>query len=151
TRSLEIFEGLNRKTTIHPVVYHGMRRMCQSQTILGLSKFLEFYGAYHDLIPKDCKERCKNIKKGIEAKKIYDFRSKYVAHLIDKETGRPLDLDQLDYYVASIFGEDERHFILWVNDQSKKFPETVVSVLERTRDGIMAEHAISKDEMNPWK
>jgi hypothetical protein len=151
TRSLEIFERLNRQKTIHPVVFHGMRRMCHSQTLLGLSKFLEFYDAYHDLIPTECKEHCKNIKKGIEAKKIYDFRSKYVAHLIDKSTGRPLDPDQLDHYVRNIFGDDERHFILWVNDQKKKFPETVVSVLERTRDGIMKDHAITKDEMNQWK
>ena len=150
TSSLDVFEGLNHQTTIQPVVYNGMRRMCHSQTLLGLSKFLEFYDAYHDLIPKECKEHCRNIKKGIEAKKIYDFRNKYLAHLIDNSTGRPLDLDLLDHYLRDIFGDDERNFVRWVNDKIRSFPETVVSVLERTRDSIMTNHTITKEQMNQW-
>jgi len=151
TRSLEIFERLNSKTTIRPVVFHGMQRMSHSQTLLGLSKFIEFYKAYHNLIPLACRSPCKNMMKIIKSKKIYDFRSKYVAHVIDEVTGRPLNLNELEGYIEAIFGQDETNFIKWVNDQKNVFPTTVVSVLEKTRDEIMKENGISKEEMSQWK
>jgi len=151
TRSLEIFDSLNSKTAIHAVVFYGMHRMCHSQTLLGLSKFIEFYKTYHDVIPVDCKTPCKSVMKIIESKQIYEFRSKYVAHLIDEKTGRPLNLDELEQYLGGIFGQDETNFIRWINDQKNIFPTTVVSVLEKTRDEIMKQNGISKEEMNQWK
>lgn len=143
TRSLEIFERLNSKATIQPVVFRGMQRMSHSQTLLGLSKFIEFYRAYHNLIPVACRTPCKNMTKMIESKKIYDFRSKYVAHVIDEDTGRPLNLNELEEYIEAIFGQDETIFIKWVNDQKNVFPTTVVSILERTRDEMMRKEKVS--------
>jgi len=87
----------------------------------------------------------------IEGKSIYDFRSKYVAHLIDQKTGRPLNFDELEQYIDGIFGKDEANFIRWVNDQKNVFPSTVVSVIEKTRDEIMKQNQISKEEMTQWK
>ncbi len=87
----------------------------------------------------------------IKGKRIDEFRSKYVAHLIDKKTGRPLNLDQLERYVEGIFGQVEAGLIKWVNDQKNIFPTTVVSVLERTRDEIMKGNGISREEMTQWK
>lgn len=148
TRSLEIFERLNSKTTIRPIVFHGMRRMSHSQTLIGLSKFIEFYNAYHNLIPPACRTPCKNMMKKIKSKRIYDFRSKYIAHVIDEDTGRPLNLNQLEDYVEAIFGQDDTNFIKWVNDQKNVFPTTVVSVLEKTRNEIMKENVISEEEIS---
>lgn len=150
TRSIDIFHKMNFNNKIHPVVFHGKLRMCYSQILLGLSKFTEFYKAYHDIIPTDCRTPCKNIMKIIKNKGIYEFRSKYVAHLIDEKTGRPLNLDKLEEYLDGIFGEDETKFIRWVNDQKNIFPTTVVSVIEKTRDEIMKQNMISKEEMNQW-
>ena len=148
TRILDIFESQNSKNTIQPVVFHGMRRMSHSHTLLGLSKFIEFYKTYHDLIPPACRTPCKNMMKIIESKKMKDFRSKYVAHVIDEDTGRPLNLNELEDYIGAIFGQDETSFIRWVNDQKNVFPTTVVSVLEKTRDEMMRENGISKGEMS---
>jgi hypothetical protein len=148
TRSLDIFERLNSKTAIRPVVFHGMRRLSHSHTLLGLSKFIEFDKAYHNLIPLPCQTPCKDMMKIIESKRIYDFRSKYVAHVIDEDTGRPLNLNQVEEYIEAIFGQDETNFIKWVNDQKNIFPTTVVSVLEKTRDKKMEENGISQEEMN---
>jgi hypothetical protein len=150
TRSLDIFESLNSKVAIRPAVYAGMRRMCHSQTLLGLAKFAEFYETYRGLIPADCRAPCKDTVKTFKRKRIHEFRSKYVAHLVDKETGRPLNLDQLERYVAGIYGQDEAGFVRWVHDQKNVFPTTVVSVLERTRDEIAKEHGISMGEMIRW-
>ncbi len=150
TRSLDIFERLNSKNTIHAVVFHGMRRMSHSHTLLGLSKLIEFYKAYNSLIPPACRIPCKNMMKIIESKKIYDFRSKYVAHVIDEDTGRLLNLNELEDYIDAIFGQDEMNFFKWVNDQKNVFPTTVVSVLEKTRDEMMKENGISKREMSQW-
>lgn len=150
TRSLDIFESLNLKNTIQPVVFDGMRRMSHSHTLLGLSKFIEFYRTYHDLIPPACRTPCKNMMKIIESKKICDFRNKYVAHVIDEGTGRPLNLNELEDYIGAIFGQDETSFIRWVNDQESVFPTTVVSVFQNTRDEMMKENGISKGEMSQW-
>ncbi len=151
TRSIDIFNKMNSSNMIqHPVIFHGKLRMCYSHILLGLSKFIELYEAYHDVIPADCRTPCKNIMKIIKSKGIHEFRSKYVAHLIDKETGRPLNLDELAIYLDGIFGEDDAKFIRWVNDQKNDFPNTVVSVIEKTRDRIMEQNGILKEEMNQW-
>ena len=147
TRSLEILDTLNARVQIAAPIYHGMRRMAHSHTLLGLCKFSEFYDEFHDLIPNECRTPCKNIKKLIKSKKIYEFRSKYVAHITDEKTGRPLNPDELENYIQSIFGVDDSNFVRWVNDQVNEFPKTVVSVLEKTRDGIMAANNISKEQM----
>ena len=84
----------------------------------------------------------------IESKKIGDFRNKYVAHIIDNETGRPLNIEELDVYLKSIYGHDRSHFVSWVNDRKNNFPDTVVSVVARTRDFIMKDNGITKEEMN---
>lgn len=148
TRSIEIFSRLDSRTTIRPTVLNGMHRMCHSHILLGLCKFIEFYKSYHGLIPSDCKEPCKNMMKIIESKKIGDFRNKYVAHIIDNETGRPLNIEELDVYLKSIYGHDGSHFVSWVNDRKNNFPDTVVSVVARTRDYIMKDNGITKEEMN---
>ncbi len=150
TRSLDIFESMNSNNPIQPVVFHGMRRMSHSHTLLGLSKFIEFYRTYHDLIPPACRTPCKNMMKIIESKGIYDFRNKYVAHVIDENTGRPLNLNELEVYIGAIFGEDETSFIKWVNDQTNVCPTTLVSVLEKTWDEMMKENGISEEEMSQW-
>ena len=151
TRSIDIFYKMNSNNTIHPVVFHGKLRMCYSHILLGLSKFTEFYKAYNDVIPVDCRIQCKNVSEIIECKGINKFRNKYVAHLIDKKTGRSLNLDEIEKYLDGFFGEDETNFIKWVNDQENVFPSTVVSVIEKTRDEIMKQNGISKKEMNQWQ
>ena len=153
TRSIDIFHKMNSNNTIHPVVFHGKLRMCYSHILLGLSKFTEFYEAYNDVIPVDCKIPCKNVLKIIKGKGIKELRNKYFAHLIDKKTGRPLNLVEIEECLDRLFGngQDGTNFIRWVNGQKNVFPNTVVSVIEKTRDGILKQNRISKEKMNQWK
>lgn len=151
TRSLEIFNAINGKREIRPEVFHGMLRMCHSHILLGLFKTIEFYKTYHDLIPKSCRVPFKDLMKSVQAKKIDKFRNKYIGHIIDEKTGRPLNMQELEAYLSSIYGEDDSQFVSWVNDQKNLFPSTACSVLESTRDEIMKEHGIAKQEMSQWK
>ena len=128
-----------------------MLRMCHSHILLSLFKILEFYKTYNNLIPETCRTPFKNLLKSIEAKKIDEFRNKYVGHIIDEKTGRPLNLQELEAYLNSIYGENEAHFVSWVNDQKNVFPNTVCSIIETTRDQIMKENGIAKEEMSQWK
>ena len=151
TRSLEIFEAFNRNKQLLAVTYHGMRRMAYSHIILSLNKYLELYQAYHDVIPASCRKECKRLMKIIESKPIEEFRHKYVGHLLDKKTKRPLSVTELENIIPRIYGEDETIFLHWVNKRGRKYPETVVSILQKTRDEIMQDNAISKEEFDQWK
>jgi hypothetical protein len=77
--------------------YHlGKIRMFHMSTIVALSKLGEALSGYADELKICCSDEL--VKKTwqhktiIEKKKIYEFRSKYAAHVFDKDTKKPLDL-----------------------------------------------------------
>ena len=123
-------------------------RMCFSHLIITLSKWAEFYGCYASLISGDCRPACKNLRKEIDRRKIRAFRNKCVGHIWDKTVGRPLIDNELDSYINAIVNEDPHAFFLWLNNpNANDFPNTVVSVVETTRDRLRQDFAITDDEL----
>ena len=87
----------------------------------------------------------------IGSKPIEEFRNRYVGHLLNDKTKRPLSLEEIIDVTSRIYGENEATFINWVNKKGRTYPETVVSILEKTRSEIMREYNISKEEFDQWK
>lgn len=147
TRSLDIF---NKILTKKPwgKAEPGMIRMCHYHFLFALDKIVEFYDCYHLIIPVDCKKEYKGIVRQINKKGIVEFRNKYVGHIRNRDTGRPLDVKELETYLTRIYGESEEIFISWINDHKNVFPSTVVSIVEYTRDGIMEKYSVSDEDIN---
>jgi hypothetical protein len=148
TRSLEIFNKILPHRELGGAAEQGMIRMCHFHFLLSLCKFVEFYDHYHSIIPEDCKQQFKGAVREINKKGIIEFRNKYIGHILEKRTGRPLDLINIETYLHRIYGNDDEVFIAWINDHKNIFPTTVVSVVEHTRTRIMESYSISDIDIN---
>jgi len=103
--------------------YHlGKIRMCHMSAIVALSKLGEALVGYADELKACCTEelvtKTWQHKKVIEDKKVYEFRSKYAAHVFDKETKKPLDLKAgYDRLIKIVGGtpEELQSFYNWIN------------------------------------
>ena len=50
--------------------------------------------------------------------------------------------------INSIVAGDEDAFLKWVNDpQGNRFPDTIVGIVEKTRDRIGEENGLSKEDI----
>ncbi|WP_151172763.1 hypothetical protein [Pseudoalteromonas ruthenica] len=103
--------------------YHlGLLRMCYMTTVISLSKLIEalngFANELKECCPLEVVDTTWQIKRKIENMKVYEFRNKYVAHVFDKETGKPIDLIAGKERLSAIIGSKNEHvsdFYKWVN------------------------------------
>ena len=103
--------------------YHlGKIRMCHTNAVVGLSKLNEALVGYaHELkacCSKELVSKTWQYTQIIQDKKIYEFRSKYAAHVFDKKTGAPLDLQSGYERLTNIVGstaEEVQSFYNWIN------------------------------------
>lgn len=83
-------------------------RMCMTSLIVSLSKLWEALDHYNQEInnfPEELKLNCRALKAEIERRKIYQFRSKYAAHIIDNKTKKPLSLKEGEQRYFAIAGK----------------------------------------------
>ena len=152
TRSLDIFNKILPPKERWGKAEHGMIRMCHFHFLLALHKFAEFYDHYHLFITDDCKQQFKAAVREINQKGIVEFRNKYIGHILQKKTGRPLDVMEMETYLQRIYGNhDDEVFVSWINDHKNAFPATVVSIVQHTRDRIMESYSVSDDDINERK
>ncbi|QCT98424.1 hypothetical protein FEV13_16665 [Stutzerimonas degradans] len=114
-------------------------RMCITSLILSLSKLdevLKHYGKEINFLPIQIKDNLRLIKKEIERRKIYQFRSKYSAHVINTDTRTPLSLKEGEERYDSIIGSDIAlilDFCDWLNPNPTS-DSSVVSAIVAARD-----------------
>ncbi len=108
-------------------------RMCTTSLIVSLSKLweaLNHYGKEINSFPEELKLSCRRLKAEIESRKIYQFRSKYSAHIIDDETKRPLSLKDGEKRYRAIVGstiDEIIGFCDWIAPEN--FSEAAGSVM----------------------
>ena len=143
TINAEVFRDAHLRNDFsseHPKDQALVRMVCSSLTV-NLSKLweaLNHFGKEVNALDEPLRSRCLEIKKEIEDRKVYKFRSKYAAHLIDKDTNLPLSLVEGEKRVAAIFGStigELSSFCEWVCPPSGQVnPDSVTSVLCELRD-----------------
>ncbi len=126
----------------------AIQKMCLSHLILTLYKWLEFYEKYHSLFDGELKAECKELTKRIKSRNIDAFRNKCVGHIWDKEKKRPMYNSEIDKYLNKIMLNDIQKFLLWLNNpRGNKYPESVVSIIEKCRENIVKKHDINHEEI----
>lgn len=109
-------------------------RMCAMSMLASLAKLWEALDHYNKEInsfPEPIRLNLRVLKAEIEARKIYAYRKKYGAHIIDKSTGNPISLADGIALYNGIIGktlEDHMNFCEWVLPQI--FPSSNFSVLQ---------------------
>lgn len=125
----------------------GVNKMCLSHLVLGLTKWLEFYDKFHDLIPNELKDEAKQVIRKIEAGDVLAFRHKCVGHIWDKDTNRPLVNSEIIDRLNKIMNNDARAFLKWLNNtDSVAFSKSVAGMCEAMRDKIADAYGILPGE-----
>ena len=123
-------------------------RLCMSQIILTLFKWVEFYEKYHDLIPENMRDDCKMLLKRVKARDIEYFRNSCIGHIWNKEKNRPLHNSEIEELLNKITLNHVGKFMKWVNDSdNNSYPNTVVSIVESLRDTIATKNSVSYEEV----
>lgn len=82
--------------------------------VLTLCKVMEFHTAFRQYLKDDLRTELDAINSRISKSGILSYRNKYVGHLFDKKTGKPLDPQKvLRYWDALLDGQTEAQFRKW--------------------------------------
>ena len=123
-------------------------RMCMTQVILTLFKWVEFYEKYSDLIPDNMRDDCKMLLKRVKARDVEHFRNSCIGHIWNKDKNRPLHNSEIEDLLNKITLNHVGKFMKWINDpENNLYPNTVVSIVEQLRDAIAAQHKVEYQEV----
>jgi hypothetical protein len=125
--------------------YLAVHRMCLSHLIISLCKFDEIYREYRNErneMPQAIQEALTELKKEIEKRKIYKFRSKYVGHAFEeiqvdgKKKNILIPLEESYKRLLAIVDGDHNVFYDWICPQniSEHQGSCVVKLIESARD-----------------
>jgi hypothetical protein len=142
------YEASFKKTPSTNGIKLSVDRLCLSHLILNLCKVIEFWKRYKSVVPTNLKEPFKSLVKTLEGRKVTEFRNKYIGHIWDDELNRPLVHSEIIRKMDILCEGDLNSFLNWINNpKANSFPTTVISVIETTRDALVAKHQIGDDEI----
>lgn len=125
-----------------------IQKMCLSHIVLSLSKWLEIHKKYHSLFPSITVDTCRHLNKVIRQRGIPDFRNVCIGHIWNKKTKRPLFHSEIMSRLEIIADGNLPDFLRWMNNpEGNTYPNSVVSIVEKIRDDIVAEYNIQPDEI----
>jgi len=126
----------------------ALYRLCMSQAILTLIKWVEFYEKYGGLIPDNMRSKCKLLLKRVKDRDVEYFRKSCIGHIWNKEKNRPLYNSEIEDLLKKITMNHVGNFMKWINDsENNSYPTTVVSIIERLRDDIAAQYGVDYKEV----
>jgi len=81
---------------------------------LTLCKVMEFHGAFRQYLPESLRSELDAINSRIARSRILNYRNKFVGHLLDSKTKKPLDPgDIVSYWEALLDSQSEEEFRRW--------------------------------------
>lgn len=144
------FQSLHAANQASSAPHGAVNRMCLSYLFLTLDKWDEFYRHFHPIIPDSCRNACRQLRDEINRLGIKRFRNTVVGHIWDKKRNRPLTDQEIEEAVNIIVKNDPDAFEAWCNNpDGNHFPETVISIIEHTRDRIRADYRLDDVEVFP--
>ncbi len=149
TRCLEIFKLGPFKDISEPVKV-TMNRMCFTNLVLVLSKWIEFHSRFYGVISKKFSPAIKVLNKEIASREVILFRNTIAGHILDKKTRNIVPLGKIDEAFWKLVDGDFDKFRLWMNNpQDNNYPITVLSIFEAIRDEIRSEYKFDEDDIFP--
>lgn len=152
SRVRQLYQSPCATSKASPAVIASVNRMCFSYLILTLDKWAEFYDRLRYVIPEDCRADCKSLLKEVRRRDIKRLRNTFVGHIWDKKLNRPFTGPEIEAAVETIVKGDQDAFFAWCNNpDGNVYPDTVVSIVEHTRDRIREEFDLTESELFPEK
>lgn len=95
------------------------------------------------MIPDTCKSACRELYKELNRRHVKLLRNTFIGHILDKKTRRPISGEDLNYFFNNVTRGGLDAFLNWIHTPGRiRFPESVVSVVEKTRDEIAREYQL---------
>jgi hypothetical protein len=124
-------------------------RLCLFHAIITLSKWVELYDRYRDVIPTDVKELAKHLRKEITDRGIMAFRNKVVGHVWDDDQRRALTNAEVEERVIALAGSDVATFLRWAAEPlSATNTTSPVAIIETVRDSIRQSYGLTDQDLN---
>jgi len=143
-----LFQSPDVTSKVSSTTVACVNRMSLGYLFLTLDKWTEFYERFRHVIPDDCRSECKSLFKEVRRRKIKGFRNTFVGHIWDKKRGRPLTEIEIEAAVDAIVDGDQEAFSTWCNNHERnEYPDTVVSIVEHTRDRLREDFKLTQAEL----
>ena len=137
-----------RTKSIPLTMMSPIQKMCLSHLMLSLSKWLEIHKNYHALFPSATVDVCRHLNKVIRQRGIPDFRNVCIGHIWNKKTRSPLVHSEIMSRLVTIADGNLHEFLNWLNNpEGNTYPNSVVSIIEKIRDDIVAQYNIQPNEI----
>lgn len=139
-RSLDLFSKLDDTYSLSENMRVGLSRMSTTHLVLALTKWMEFYEQYKDLLPNETALTAKALYKKLKSRGVRDFRNKVVGHIWDEEAERPLSADAMQQRLAGVIGTSEEAFNRWIYDpNATDAKQHVIGLTEEIRNALESE------------
>lgn len=146
--AFHIFDKDDLRREYLPEMMRSLRRMSLAWMVLSLARWTEFYERYMRLIPPDCSESCKALKREVDRIDLKRFRNVMVGHIFDKKTGMPLTTEAMRSELERVLGSPVEGFLHWIKrlDGGNELGG-VATVIRITRDRIIEEFGLTEGEV----
>lgn len=105
---------------------------------LTLCKVMEFHGAFRHYLPDQLRDELDAINSRVARSRILNYRNKFVGHLFDVRTKKPLEPgDIVSYWEALLEGQSEdefRHW--WWSTRQESDLKSVAGLMIRISDSV---------------
>jgi len=117
-------------------------RMHITQLVLALTRTRELWLNYSNIVPGELHKEFVAIVQRIEKSGAVKFRNKFVGHIMDNDTNRPLNGAEIDQRFNKVIDGNFDEFLIWMNQQSDPERKSVAQFLERVRDGLISQYGL---------
>ena len=140
---------LRRTRDVPDHVDTAVFRLCLFHTITTLSRWVELYDRYKDVIPPDVRPASKSLRAQVKTRGIVDFRNKVVGHIWDLEQHRALSNTEVQQRLNAITSSDYAGFFEWAGDpDAPSSAPSAAQVIERVRDSLRSVHSFTDGDLH---
>lgn len=126
----------------------AVQKMCVSHLILGLSKLVEFWEYYHNLVPDELRPDIKSTVSKLQSRDLKHFRNTVVAHVLDKKLNRTRTQIEVIEQLNRISDNNPKAFLAWINNPyGNVYPKNLASVVETLRDSLIEKNSVTATEV----
>jgi len=132
-------EGLTstQQGNLHFLMFQQIFRMCLSWLVLTAVKIEELWRKYGTIATPYTRERMRAAIKEISNRGMTDLRNKSVAHILDRNTGKPTTPAQIEEAFKMMTRGNPLAFIHWLRHPDDPKAETLSRALRLFRADIM--------------
>jgi hypothetical protein len=116
---------------------------------MSLSKWVELYDRYRDVIPESVRADAKALRVDIDSRGIVEFRNKVAGHIWDRELKRALSNAEIEGRLRAITRSDVATFLDWSgNPEPETGTQSAALLIEQVRNAIRDQYNFADADLH---